>query len=66
MIYSFLVTSACLDLSNQDIKKLPKCLNNPAKTLSLVLDRNNLTRLDNVDSYSELKEVSKNNCFVMD
>ncbi|KAI5702992.1 hypothetical protein M8J75_006478 [Diaphorina citri] len=55
---SFRVTSACLDLSNQDIKKLPKCLNNPAKILSLVLDKNQLTRLDNIDSYTELKELS--------
>uniref|UniRef100_A0A8D8SW91 Centrosomal protein of 97 kDa n=1 Tax=Cacopsylla melanoneura TaxID=428564 RepID=A0A8D8SW91_9HEMI len=52
------VTSACLDLTNQDIKKLPKCLNNPTKVLSLILDRNQLTRLDNVDSYTELKELS--------
>lgn len=47
-----------LDLSRRGLKKIEKAPAEESKTvINLVLDQNELQRLDNIDSYSRLENV---------
>lgn len=47
-----------LDWSNQGLKKLTKPTPAQSKVSKLILDNNDLTRLDCIDSFTALKSVS--------
>ncbi|XP_066153165.1 centrosomal protein of 97 kDa isoform X1 [Euwallacea fornicatus] len=47
-----------LDLSNTKIRKLNKCRPNECQITELVLDDNELQRLDNIDSFVKLEKLS--------
>lgn len=46
-----------LDLSNQGLKKLSKPSTTQSKVSKLILDNNDLTRLDCIDSFTAVKHV---------
>ncbi|KAL1506265.1 hypothetical protein ABEB36_005659 [Hypothenemus hampei] len=51
-------SSEVFDLSNTKLKKLNKCTPNYSLITELILDDNELQRLDNIDSYVKLEKLS--------
>ncbi|CAG9861699.1 unnamed protein product [Phyllotreta striolata] len=47
-----------LDLSNKKLKKLNKPTPEESQVLTLILDNNELTRLDNIDSFTKVEKLS--------
>ncbi|KAI5635228.1 leucine-rich repeat domain-containing protein [Phthorimaea operculella] len=59
-------TNETLDLSRRGLKKLEKAAPEEGKTISnLVLDQNELQRLDNIDTYSRVENLSICNNFLL-
>lgn len=50
------ITSSSLDLSNKDLKKVPK-LENAQSVKELILDDNALQKIDNIDSFLRIEKV---------
>lgn len=46
-----------VDLSNQSIKKIERATEEQREATSLILDENGIQRLENIDSYMNLKKV---------
>lgn len=46
-----------LDLSNQGLKKIPKSEDDPKLVRVLILDENELQKLENIDSYLRIEKV---------
>lgn len=53
--------SETLDLSNRKLKKLNKPNAQETQISTLILDNNELQRLDNIDSFVKLSKVTFNN-----
>lgn len=52
-----------LNLSNQKLKKLNKPSPSESQVKTLILDENELQRLDNIDSFTKLEKVLFKNSF---
>lgn len=60
LLFSAEETLETLDYSNKYLKKIEKATENQAKTIvTLILDENELQRLDAIDSYTRLENVSQ-------
>lgn len=46
-----------VDLSNQSVKKIERASEEQKEATSLILDENEIQRLENIDSYTNLKKV---------
>lgn len=47
-----------VDLSNRGLKKIEKATDEQKDACNLILDENNIPKIENVDSYGNLKKVN--------